>query len=633
MANIVYEVAAEFIIETAAAQIATNALTQKVQGLSKTVDDAIFGAARIGAAYAKSFLTGGGGVIGILGGAINASEKFRATQIELANTIISNGLKVNGELANFNQALSIGDQIMGDIIAKGQKFGISPDALAAQTKIFSAVLAPKGLAGDNLSNASELARVTLKGAPALGIDNNQALTGATNAIFGQLSKNSQFSRIFAEAGDVIKDVSKGAITDVKSFNKASGQLRLKALIAGLDKLAGSSAVVDARAKTLTARLRVIKDLFIGVGSILKPIGDQLRRIIGPILDEFASQVKTKGKLVVGLIVNFMKRIGDSPKELLLNVRQFANLSSDIEKAGSAMKTLVNAVLFANVAAIATQTSFAQGLLAKGGIGALLVTAISKIANPISKLLGKINLASFATTLGSIAVFIARLIPLFGGLIIIFQIISKAADKARMKFAEVATQMGGQFIKQFDRLTTTISLIFQPFQYMIDTFSDWLALVFDFSGIITSALDSFKTFNDIIFGFMIAFQSLFIFIKGVGAFIGDLVAALVDVIQNPSKLLSGGSLADIASSPFEAANAQIDKDVANLVNTILRPEDGEKTVAKNINYNNINNTFNIREKIEPDRIAFTMKEQLQKLSQSPTKAKSSGFKALSGALGN
>ena len=80
MANIAYEVVAEFVIESAAANIATNVLTNKIKQLSAEVDNAVLGATRLGIAYAKSFVTGGGGILGLIGGAISSAKslnKFR----------------------------------------------------------------------------------------------------------------------------------------------------------------------------------------------------------------------------------------------------------------------------------------------------------------------------------------------------------------------------------------------------------------------------------------------------------------------------------------------------------------------------------------------------------------------------
>ena len=94
MAGAVFEVVSEFIIEEAVAVAATNRLTKSVQNLSETVDNAIFGATRLGLSYAQSFLTGGAGILGILGSAIQSSEKFRSSQIELANTMLANKFTV-----------------------------------------------------------------------------------------------------------------------------------------------------------------------------------------------------------------------------------------------------------------------------------------------------------------------------------------------------------------------------------------------------------------------------------------------------------------------------------------------------------------------------------------------------------
>ena len=98
-------------------------------------------------------------------------------------------MKINGSTATFNESLLQSEFIMGKIVEKAREFSISPTAFTNQVKFFNNMLAPKGLSGKNLGQSIELARVSMKAAPALGVSEQQAISGIMSGISGQLSKN------------------------------------------------------------------------------------------------------------------------------------------------------------------------------------------------------------------------------------------------------------------------------------------------------------------------------------------------------------------------------------------------------------------------------------------------------------
>lgn len=610
MANIAYEVVAEFVMNETAAVLATNKITGAIDSLAQKTDQAIFGAFRLGKAYAVNFLTGGGGVLGLLGSAITSSQKFRSTQIELANTMVQNGFKIGGQMASFNDSLYIADGIMGEIIKKGNKFVISPTALAESTKLFGAILAPKGLAGQNMENAIELSRVAIKGTPALGIDENQARTGIFSALAGQLQKGSGFERILLEAGDVIKKVSNGAITDVKSFNKASAGLRLKALIAGLDKLAGSSAAVNARGSLLINKLMFIKEQFIGIGSVLKPFGDTLSRILGPVLDKISYIISTKLRFGIEIIDRAVGRMGGSAEQLYITANNIAMASKDIEKA----KTASN--IFIMVSAL-------SGLFKiLGGSGSSVITGALSSLGPIFTGIGKaIAFVGSILLRGGVIKFfqlvggaVLKATGIFASFLFIFRVLTEAGAKFRIGLLKVIEEISGPFLKQMDRFLNAIGLMVEPFDFVVDVFSDFIAessILYEAVKLIPPA---FSLLNDALEGFAIGVQSVFIFLKSAGAFLGGFFGTLSNAFTDPSKLLSGDFLKSIFTNSFEAFNDEMNSGVDKVVNSLLNPSGKVEKVAKNNMEVKIDNTFNIREKIEPDRIAFTMKDQLDKLAR-------------------
>lgn len=605
VAKVAFEVVSEFIFEEAVALTATNKLTGAVENLSAKTDQAIFGVARLGKAYATQFLTGGAGFLGFLATAIKSSEKFKSTQIELANTMLANRFTVNGEVVKFNEALNISDGLLQGINKKASDFGISASALTEGTKTFANFLAPKGLAGDNLSNAVDLARVSVKGVPALGIDQNNATQQIASGIGGQLSKQTLFgTRLFAEAGDAISEVTNGVVKDIKTFNAAKPAVRVKALIAGLNKLAGTSDIVAARSELLSSRLNRLKETIFGISSILKPFGDALIKQIGPIIDIITDQINKKGPMMVAMATNLFKRLGETPEELFLNVKRFANLNQDIQSAGKALRFLsVSIIILGTAAQIGFIRSFTVSLIKMRGVVGGAALGFAKFSRFFQGLLGGGLLQRFAL-----------LIPTFGALIAIFQILSSAADKAKVQFYKLMDVFGGRFLKQTERLSTLMGLMIEPYNLVIDIFSDLLGKSFLLPLAFDVVLYLFQKMNDALQFFAIIIQSILIVIQAVGAGIGAILGTIYAGIQNPSLFLNGDFLKSIVTNPFEAAGNQVDTGVKSVVDRLLGGESKDKAVAKNIINADIKNTFNIKEKIEPDRIAFTITDHIKKLSE-------------------
>ena len=137
VAKVAFEVVSEFVFEEAVALTATNSLTKAVENLSKKTDDAIFGVARLGMAYAKNFLTGGAGFLGFMGAAIKSSEKFRSTQIELANTMLANKFSDESGILDFNRAMGVSETIMKNISKEAKKANLTTMELAGSAKLFA----------------------------------------------------------------------------------------------------------------------------------------------------------------------------------------------------------------------------------------------------------------------------------------------------------------------------------------------------------------------------------------------------------------------------------------------------------------------------------------------------------------
>lgn len=347
-------------------------------------------------------------------------------------------------------------------------------------------------------------------------------------------------------------------------------MRVKALIAGLDKLAGTSDIVAARSELLSSRLNRLKETIFGISSILKPFGDALMKQIGPIIDILINQINTKGPMMVATATKVFENLGKTPEQLYLNVKRFANLNQDIKSAGKALRFLsVSIIILGTAAQIGFIRSFTVGLIKMRGVTGALALRFAKFSRFFQGLLGGGLLQRFAL-----------LIPTFAALIAVFQILSSAADKAKVQFYKLLDIFGGRFLKQTERFSTLLGLIVEPYNLVIDIFSDLLGKSFLLPLAFDAVLFMFQKLNDALQFFAIVIQSILIVIQAVGAGIGAILGTITAGLQNPSLFLNGDYLKSIVTNPFEAVNNQVDTGVKSVVDRLLG-ESKDKAVAKNI----------------------------------------------------
>ncbi|MCK5600514.1 hypothetical protein KAR91_01525, partial [Candidatus Pacearchaeota archaeon] len=194
-----FQVVSDFRFEVGSALLGTRALQGQVDKLSDSADDALFSFKRLGFGLAASFGLGTSGFLGLLSQAVRTSEKFKITQLSFSNLISSNLEFLSGSVDTFNDRLRVSEQILINISKQSRKFGLPEQQLVDFTKLVSAQLIPKGLAGANFQTATNISRNLLKAAPTLGVTPSLVQGQLLRIIEGQATRgDTLFRRLLGE---------------------------------------------------------------------------------------------------------------------------------------------------------------------------------------------------------------------------------------------------------------------------------------------------------------------------------------------------------------------------------------------------------------------------------------------------
>jgi hypothetical protein len=669
-----YHVLSEFKFEIGEALIHSDTLRSHVDQLSEAVDGANQAFHHLGMGIVGHLGLGEGGALAFLYEAIAASEKFGATQRKLANIFLSNQNKIAGGPVTFLQAMEASSSIMDEILHKSRQFGLPAQPLAQMTALLGAPLFGAGAAGKNLAPAIDIARGVLKASPVLGVAPEQAQQEVVSMILGRGNIQDQFVNRIVQDTDVFRKLLGGHGLSgggghggpggaLGAFNALSIDKRVKAMTDALLQFASSTEIVEANANSLTQQWVVLKDTLTGMFSLLKPFGDQIAKFIGPSLKQANQLIQTQGAAIVGQVAPLMGKILGSPEMLVENLFQAKQLKRDLASAGKVF----------SVAGIA---SMATWLLGKVGVslgfvtpyvgafaGALtiFVDIFERTPAIFSKFLligaGLTLLTGVLIAFPPLAGILASTVALTG----LFQLFSRAEGIAHIKDFKLLPELTLQFTKVLNAATVTFGRIIGPLFSVFESLAQWIAPIFQVSRWIIFFTDLLKDFTITVSYVEAVLGGIFEGMKGVffnlldwgNYFIDELISIGKPIFDSIKSFFNDYMLNPITNffselgislkafffenvvkpiqSLFEGVggekflpegfknfasnfNNEFDRIMSENLAALKTPEGPIKQQITNINKVEIRNDF--KEQLEPDRIAFTLVEQLKRAAHNP-----------------
>lgn len=599
-----FQVLTEFRFDIGHAVANSSALQSAVGGISSAANDALFSLERLGIGAAASLGLGAGSLLGVLGVAITSADKFGMSQRQFANIISANMDHLTGSVNTFEDRMAASEQIMRNINKLANEFSLPATDLLDTSKLLAATLVPKGLAGTNFSTAIDISRSFLKASPTLGVDSGLARGQLLDMIQGRANLgDTLFQRLMNETA-AFKPFNKNG--GPQQFNALPAPERVRLVSSALRQFSSDMDVLKGNAMSLSGEMRRLGEAIKGPFSILKPLGDVILVPLLKVLHQANAVLQTQGKEIVKSFAGLLKPFIEDPQALLINLLQLKRLKSDTKLAGEAtfligtFMTIAHVLHFLGIEA-------ASFRVVGGGLVtffSLLRTSLVFIFEWAAKIAIFLTGAStifgaLYTILNGLVVVASRVLLPFALILGFFQLISRARAIAGVEDAK-------SFLTSTPAMAQAISKLSQVFNTLIDPFVKVFNTVAEF----ISPLFRVSYYFDILIYLVDKFADALILVQ---AGIEGALSALHFFFNNAYKMFYGQ---DIMKGVGEAWNAGVDDAIERNLKAI---ENGSSIVNQVTNIGKVEIQNNFKEQMEPDRIAFTLKEQLLKTARNPGQA--------------
>jgi len=649
-----FKIGAEFAFDAGLASAEIGAIQNKIGSLSNSIDNLMYQAQNFGLNFVASFTGVGGGILGVLGNAISASDEFKKAQLSFSNIIVSNIDNFSGSVNTFNERMAVSKGIINDVIADARRFSIPAKELLKTTEIIGGLTAPIGLTGKNFDISRSLSANYLKASRYMGVDPSQSMNQFIGIATGQATEQGLMGkRLFKEVG--IEDTQGNIIRTSKAWNKFFESDKLNAIVAlnkAMDKFTKNADELEGATNTIGALFQRVKDLFTGFASILRPLGDVILPMVVKYVNMVIKVIENQGGNIVKDLARFIEPITKAPEQFLVKMLSLRHLAADVAKAAwwtssalalahleSVISLLGRTALGAKIGSIATEIPY----LGK------FFTWIVSIAKSIGSLLG---------TGGGFLTLIGRLSFLFGFLTIVFQGISRAVEQLRIDKIIELIKNSDVIANRFTRISAALIEIFRPIDILIDLVSALVYPILRFASgidnvtgglnVLTRILEGvswvvrnitgvfmavFTLFNEIVIFFIVnPLNQVIDAFKYLGSIITDFLGSILPSLPSLSSATGEGSKSFMGydgSMLDQMKNTwygDVIKKMESAYNEYSRPylspdqEGKEKAIAQNnVNIGKVDIINQIKHEVQPDRIAFTVAEQLMKLGNNSKSA--------------
>ncbi len=625
MAGIAFEIVADIKMGVGQAMLESERVKRAIGGISRAANDAQTAIANMGLQFASSLGLGGLSLAGGLLKSISLSEKFNQTVNTFAGIITGNMDVFAGDyLKDFNNRIALSTQLMHDLSAEANRIGTSESDFFRFFKEISYIGLKGGL---TLEQIKTLASHVTVAAPIAGI--NKALAGhqiTQMALRGAAASPTLWKMLVTEAPSLEKFQGRRGMTE---FGQLSVSARMQILATAFKDIGDRPELLARQLNTIGSQMDILRNHLVGMESVLMPLGDILRPILIDSLRDASGVIDGPVRGTIQEFANILRRFVDQNLEMMKDMHQASQLDRTRSLAAIIIGIIPN-ILLLGVGLQVAQFGLINTTKNFMGLAAALEKSSEAIRGFVMWLFGgraifqQLGMVFGGTlpamsrlTLGLrvLGVLFVRLNVLIGALFIIIQTLIRAGAEFRINMAKWSIGNMERVTRLFDKFLGVVHMLWSPFQGFIEQMGSFLGTSIITVGVLEALIWAFERVTDL----LKIFARGVMVIRGIAAVIGEFLGAIVAWVG----LLSQGKFAQAADfldqewNPFEAFFKQWEED-EKMMEGFTRQK--KPTVSPKYEHHGDVNIFNdIKEAFEPDRIAFTVSEQIKKALTSPKSA--------------
>jgi hypothetical protein len=604
-----FKVLTEFRFDVGNAVLNSETLRGSVDKLANSADQAQVAFQSLSAGLLGQFSLSQFSLIELLKKSIGAATEFGDVQQSFAQMLSANMNYLSGSVKTYNDRLQASKTIMNDIIGMSAHLGVPATALIKGTTVLGGTLAKEGLAGNNMMNATAIAAKVLKISPSIGIAPSAGAGQAAGILSGK-----------SVAGNALFDALVGSTKSFKEFKDSADSFialpmkqRLDLLNQGLKELGDQAGPLGEDAMTLSGLMDHLKDMFFGLAGFLKPIGDAILPALIKIVKEFSDRVGLVGKALGQSIGRLLTDALADPKKLLANLSAASKINKDFDMA---KKVVGIGFVIEGLVAVLTKLGLINGGLmriVKVGLG-FLMDGLMMVFRGIGTAIMSMGFAGLMFVLNMLAGIIGEVIFPMMVLISIFQGVRRAWEAARIEQAARLLELLPKIADMTERFWAALQNLLLPFEQIADGVEmllkplfSWILSIDILLGIVDVAVKIFEFLGTT----MVLFE----------ATISGVVMGIIGLIDDLKHL----RFHDIGKDWKTNFNMGVDDFINKNLKTVNKGGGVANQVTNN-HFGNVEIKNDFKDNVEPDRIAFTMKDQLLKAAQNPTQSRGRSFQA-------
>lgn len=632
-----FKIAAEFVFHESATK-GLDGMAKKIELISLATDRLQDQLTYLATRTAMGALGFSGGWVGMLTNAFMASEKFKNSQIDIAKVLEGNKDKLTG-VETHAKRMKVSSDAIGRLSEMAFESALPLGDLTYTYKALKAMLIPKGVAGDNFKNVAEIARGLMVSAPVLQINPSEVQGQMLRFIEGSTGMgDTLYRRLWGEAREPF---AQAGVKNIKDFKGLTTAQRTNLLSKALEKFSRNADLVTERVNTLGGVMRRINLLFRGMDSIFRPFGDLLHKTLIPMVNNVLVWVNLHGRAMIKRFAGVIEGFFDEPEKMIERFYQMRRAGADANAAKNLTKMAFYIGEFFHLMPMITKYTGLK--LPDTGILGGIVKGLSKFFKIFA--IGSISIKAI--------LFVgAKLVALFAALFTVFQVFSRVAGKLAARRLLFKKEMGERLLGGGLDFAERFAPVVKAWDKFIDTIADAIFnLVWAISVETPILVIALETLVKIVQGVALLINLKFTFFRLLNLIVRSLFSRIYNIFKAIAALdftalkkaffgrtemdkklaadarLSGytlgGDLMELLGFDRQAAAFKL----FEILEKARQGKDDREVVKNKVQIDQVKINQEFKASQDPDRVAFRVKDVLEKLGNNPTQAAGDSFSGL------